>query len=251
METWWLEQSTPEVPTADDWLSPGETLRLETMRFPKRRADWRLGRWTAKRAVAAYLKVASDPEMLARFEIRSALSGAPEVFLDNHPAKVSISITHRAGIAVCAVAPSEITVGCDLELIEPRSDAFLADYFTAREQALVKGLSAAEQIIFSNLLWSAKESALKALKVGLRVDTCSVEVSFGEATPNRGEDILKHTGSPFLSATRHHVGSWRPLTVTQANDQDFRGWWLSADEFVRTIVTVPSSQPPILSAFPR
>jgi 4'-phosphopantetheinyl transferase len=251
MEIWWLEQSVAEVPAADDWLSPGEKLRVDTMRFPKRRADWRLGRWTVKRAVAAYLKVACDPGMLARIEIRSALSGAPEVFLDNHLAKVSVSITHRAGIAVCAVAPSEMTIGCDLELIEPRGEAFLADYFTAGEQALLKRVSAAEQIGSSTLLWSAKESALKALKVGLRADTCSVEVSLGDATPNCVEDFLKPTASPFLSATPQHLGGWRPLTVTHANHQDLCGWWLSADEFVRTIVTVPSSPPPTILSLSR
>ncbi len=32
---------------------------------------------------------------------------------------------------------SGVELGCDLEVIEPRSEAFLSDYFTAEEQALV------------------------------------------------------------------------------------------------------------------
>jgi 4'-phosphopantetheinyl transferase len=225
METWWLEQSTAEIPAASDWLSPAEKLRLDAFRFAKRRDDWRLGRWTAKRAIVAYLRVACDPNTLARFEIRPAASGAPKVFYDNEPAEVSISITHRDGTAACAVAPPETAVGCDLELIEPRTEAFLTDYFTAAEQALVKAGSAAERMILPTLLWSAKESALKALKVGLRVDTRCVEVSLGECFPTEPLD-------------------WRPLTVTHLNGQSLRGWWQAKGGLVRTIVTIPPSAPP-------
>lgn len=247
MEIWWLEQSTAAMPAADDWLGPGEKLRLDSMRFPKRRADWRLGRWTAKRAVAAYLKVACDPEMLSRIEIRSALSGAPEVLLDDHPAKVSLSITHRAGIAACAFAPSEITIGCDLELIEPRTDAFLADYFTAGEQAFVMRVPAAERVVFSNLLWSAKESALKALQVGLRLDTRCVEVSLRETA---AEGPLKDATSASCYDTPHQIQDWHPLTVTHEDGQCLQGWWQSTAELVRTIVTVPSTGAPRFLSLP-
>ena len=67
-------------------------------------------------------------------------------------------------------------MGCDLEMIEPRSDAFVADYFTVEEQALVARASAADRSRLLALLWSAKESALKALRAGLRLDTRCVIV---------------------------------------------------------------------------
>ena len=44
----WLEQSEADLPPHDDWLSVDEALQLDRLRFAKRRADWRLGRWTAK-----------------------------------------------------------------------------------------------------------------------------------------------------------------------------------------------------------
>ena len=50
--------------------------------------------------------------------------------------------------------------------IEPRSDAFVADYFTIEEQALVARASAADRDRILALLWSGKESALKALREG-------------------------------------------------------------------------------------
>src|SRR5271165_5117498 len=166
MEVYWFEQTEAEIPAENDWLSKGEVVRLDGMRFAKRRADWRLGRWTAKCAVAAYLDLPGDRPSLTDIEIRPASSGAPEVFVGNKPAAVSISLSHRSGIAACAVAPSGAALGCDLETIEPLSDAFVADYFTGEEQALVALAPAADRFRIVALVWSGKESALKALHEG-------------------------------------------------------------------------------------
>jgi len=137
MNVYWLEQTDADVPKENDWLSVGEAVRLNAMLFAKRRADWRLGRWTAKRALSVILDLPALPQVFKRIEIRAAASGAPEVFFDSQPAAVTISLSHRAGIAACAVAISSLKMGCDLEMIEPRSDAFVADYFTLEEQELV------------------------------------------------------------------------------------------------------------------
>ncbi len=244
MEVLWLEQSEAEMPVSDDWLGPHEKLRLDAMRFPKRRTDWRLGRWTAKRAVAVYLKAPSDRQSLARIEIRSAESGAPEVFLDNGPCEVSISITHSTGVAACAVTAPQISIGCDLEFIEPRSDAFLADYFSEAEQMLVSRVPPSERGLFSNLLWSAKESALKLLKVGLRLDTRCVEVSLDEDSLGPAGNSPKHTTFASLLEASHDGRDWRPLIISQAGGHALGGWWMSAGDFVRAIVTAPSSMAP-------
>src|SRR5271165_7635467 len=102
MKVYWLQQCASDVPSDNDWLSASENERLSGIRFPKRRADWRLGRWTAKNAVAACLNWPSHPTatMLARVAIVPAESGAPQVFLAGEPAAISISISHRDGIAV-------------------------------------------------------------------------------------------------------------------------------------------------------
>src|SRR5271157_882648 len=85
------EQAEGNVPAENDWLSASEAVRLNAMRFAKRRADWRLGRWTAKRAVAAYLDVPGHPQALANIEVHAAPSGAPEVFILNTAAPAAIS----------------------------------------------------------------------------------------------------------------------------------------------------------------
>jgi 4'-phosphopantetheinyl transferase len=226
MNVYWLEQTRVDVPADDDWLSPAEADRLARMLVPKRRDDWRLGRWTAKRALAARLGVPADPGALAKIEIRPASSGAPEVYADNRPADVTISISHRSGVGLCVVASPGVALGCDLELIEPHSDAFIADYFTGAEQARLTETSDADRFQLLALLWSAKESALKALHEGLRLDTRCVSV----------EGI----GSVDLY-------SWNSLRVHYGS-RVFEGWWRCAERTVRTLVAEPRPEAPIAMA---
>jgi 4'-phosphopantetheinyl transferase len=225
-QVYWLEQTLADVPAEDDWLEASESICLKGMRFAKRRADWRLGRWTAKCAVASFLGVPADPQALAKIAIRPASSGAPEVFCANEPAAVRVSISHRSGTSICAVAMSGVDLGCDLEVIEPRSDAFLDDYFNPGEQALVAQAGAKDRSRLLALLWSAKESALKALREGLRLDTRSVVVSLGEETLDRND--------------------WSPLQVRCADGRSFDGWWQQTHAIVRTLVANPPPDSPIL-----
>ena len=248
----WLEQSLADVPDEDTWLSADEKQRCDCFHIPKRRADWRLGRWTAKNAVAAYMNLPNGPGALAAIVIRPAASGAPEVSLRDQPASVGISISHRANVGVCAVAPSGVMLGCDLELVEPRTPAFLADYFTTEEQAMVAASDLSERDRLAALLWSAKESALKALRVGLRIDTRCIEVSLGENSSTTPTDSLKSTARASSSNVPLQVEDWRPLVVTHLNGQSFQGWWMLAGELIRTMVSVPaSSAPRMVSALPR
>jgi len=217
MDVYWLRQSEGDVPAHDAWLGAEEALVLSRLRFAKRRADWRLGRWTAKRALAVYLNLPGDPQALAAMEILAAPSGAPQALFRNRPAAATISLSHRAGHAICAIAQSGAVLGCDLEIVEPRSDAFAADYFTAEEQALVARGSAVDRDRLLALLWSAKESALKALRAGLRLDARSVAVSF--AGGPAGED----------------GDGWHPLEA-RYEDQTFYGWWRQQGDLLQTVV---------------
>jgi 4'-phosphopantetheinyl transferase len=233
MEVYWFEQSEGDVPTTDDWLSSDEAVRLSTMRIAKRRSDWRLGRWTAKNALAIYLlglKLPADPQLLARIEIRPASSGAPEAYFQNKSVAATISLSHRAGMAACAIACSSGMLGCDLETIEMRSDAFIADYFDASEQSLVAEMNTADRPRVLALLWSAKESALKAMHEGLRRDTRDVIVSLSDAA--------------FDS------DGWSPIAVRHIDHRIFCGWWQCANGMVRTLVAAPPPNSPIRLLIP-
>lgn len=224
MNIYWLEQTAADVPARDDWLSAGEKDRLAGFRIPKRRDDWRLGRWTGKCLIAACLGLPDTASDLATVELKPAMSGAPEVFVAQQPAPLAVSLSHRAGRALCVITTSGAALGCDLELIEPRSDVFITDYFTESEQALMSQACAEDRSRLAALLWSAKESALKALHVGLLLDTRSVTVT------------------PVLSST---TNEWCPLQVDHVGGQRFHGWWRSSNDFLRTLVAGPGPAQPV------
>lgn len=222
----WLEQREVDLPPEDDWLSPEELARLARLRFPKRRADWLLGRWTAKCVVAAYKWTPQDPQALSFIEIRPAESGAPDVFIRDIRADASISISHRQGIAMCAVGPATSAVGCDLEVIEPHAEAFVRDYFTQEEQVAINNIAEEEDRRRAvALIWSAKESALKAMRVGLRLDTRDVSVILQDLSIGRA--------------------GWNSLRVRGPDSQIFRGWWLQSGTRLRTVVAADESTIPI------
>ena len=213
---YWLEQTEAAVPLDDHWLSPREILHLERLPLPKRRTDWRLGRWTAKHAIAQCLDTLDV--RLDEIEVRAARCGAPEVFVARDFATVCISLSHSCGRAMCTVANLQAALGCDLEQVEPRSNAFVTDYFTSEEQELVAHASAFDRPWLATLIWSAKESAMKALHEGLRLDTRCVSVRLFE-----------------LSAIPEH---WHPLQVDYSC-QIFHGWWQRNGNFIRAVVCSP------------
>lgn len=221
----WLARGMHEVPPSGDWLSPGESARLAALRFAKRRTEVRLGRWTAKQAIARTLGLGSDRGTLALIEIQTAPTGAPVAFVGPEPAPLAVSLTDRADWAVCVVAPAGLGVGCDLELVEARSDAFVRDWFTRAEQELVFGAEPGdERHLLANLLWSAKESALKVLEAGLRRSTRSVEVDVAELGGHE---------------------RWAPLVVRAEEGTAFSGWWRRYGAFVLTCTADADVGPPI------
>ena len=184
------------------------------MRYTKRRVEFLVGRWTAKRALAVTEGLPSDRGALAALEILPASDGAPLAHFRGQPLSRRLSLTDRAGWAVCGLSPSSAEVGCDLELIEHRSHLFATDYFTRSELSLVAAaVSELDWQRLTNLIWSAKESALKVLRTGLRRDTRSVEVTLGGVD---GDD-------------------WTPLSVESIEGGILHGWWRRYGPFLLTM----------------
>jgi 4'-phosphopantetheinyl transferase len=226
MDVYWLEQTESDVPPGNEWLSGNEDILLAGLHIAQRRADWRLGRWTAKCAVAAYLKLCIPPACMAEIEISARPSGAPQVMLATGPASAEISLSHRGGVAMCAVAGPDAAIGCDLEIVETHSTAFIRDYFTDEERVEIARAPASNQRSLVATLWSAKESALKALQEGLRLDTRSVSVR--------------------LRGWADEVHRWYPLQVHCEHGEVFHGWWQRAGNGVRTVVARPKPAMPML-----
>jgi 4'-phosphopantetheinyl transferase len=224
LRTGYLVRSAAEVPPDDLWLDASEACRLASLAVPKRRLDWRLGRWTAKQALAAVLGVQPAAAALAALQIHAAADGAPEAYVAGRPAAWNVSITHRDRMAACALAPSGTQIGCDLEAIEDHSAAFVADHCSASEQALLSRCTAATRPAYVSLIWSAKESALKALRTGLRASPAAYTVRLRQALPRDG---------------------WRPLHVEAPDGAVLYGWWRRDALRVLTLVTIPAGEPPL------
>ncbi len=230
-DVFWLFQHVSDVPATDDWLSPAERAVLARYWAPKRIRDWRLGRWTGKRALARAgvdeLKEA-DFASLARMSIRANESGSPCVFLDERDCDWVISLSHAGECGACAVARRPAALGCDVETIGRRGEEFVVDWFTDAERRLVEAVAAGnERSRVVTLVWSAKESALKALGVGLRLDTREVDVELPGYAPGTRE--------------------WSALVV-HTPERALHGWWRAGDERVLTVVADPPPGLPLALA---
>jgi len=205
---------TGAVEAEDGWLTPAEREVLGGITVPKRAADWRVGRWVAKDAV---IRATGDEELVKdAVEVLASSEGGPvaRILAPGNWPVVTVSLSHSGGMGFAAAAMGAFRLGCDVEEIAPRSDEFVNDYFTADEAAWVRS-DAGRRHLRANLLWSAKESALKALGEGLRLDTRAVEV-----TVHSSEEPL----------------GWGTLRVRAASGDRFSGCWRAAEGFVWTVV---------------
>jgi 4'-phosphopantetheinyl transferase len=219
----WLALGEHEMPSSDDWLTAGESARASGMPFTKRRSEYVLRRWVCKRAVATLAGLPDDLKSLARIEVLNRPGGAPAVVVDGEDAGLDVSLSDRAGWAVCVVGAGLGRVGCDLEVVEPRTPGFGGDFLTGAEQEYVASQPAADHDLLANLIWSAKESALKVLQTGLRRDTRSVEVVLGRLTGATG---------------------WAAFTVSTAEGGLLSGWWRHAGSFLVTVAAEASLPAP-------
>jgi 4'-phosphopantetheinyl transferase len=232
----WLVQSLDDCPdvvnssAAPAWLSEIERAQYGTLKVEKRRRDWLLGRWTAKNLVRQYLATAGEEIHLDAVVIQADADGAPYArgdALGRLP--VSLSISHSNGTAFCGLVAVVSTtsplaprpsLGCDIELVEPREASFVRDFFTAEEMAAVTAAGLAQDRLVT-AIWSGKEAVLKAIREGLRTDTRRIVCGFADvAAPQPDWMPMSVRVDDGLAA--QFPGRWS-------------GWWHEADQFVLTM----------------
>lgn len=213
---YWISQDLSTSNGTNDWFSEREKAILEKLRFTKRRSDWRLGRFTAKEMIRRFLENQNVVVPFKEIEILPEADGSPKVFLKNETALFSISISHSHNRAFCVLNVSNRPIGCDLEYLEPRSENLVNDYFTENEMAFVRTSPPEQKNLATNLIWSSKESVLKALKEGLRLDTRSVNINIDAFVPGKID--------------------WQNFTAEIEKSENYYGCWKQAGDFVYTIV---------------
>jgi 4'-phosphopantetheinyl transferase len=253
----WLVQSANSYPDSPDGvvldgvLHPREQAKFATLKTEKRRQDWLLGRWTAKQLIGAVVAQETGEKLpLDAIEVRNGAMGEPIVNCElgivngerfaiqaqspilrqaqdkvsNLQSLISLSISHSHAHAFCAlVEKPDWPLGADIEQIEGRSAEFVADYFTKEEQMLVNQASEEMRDVAITAVWSAKEAALKALHLGLTVDTQSVAC------------LIEPVGAK-------RPLTWTPFTIHCDNTRlpqpapPLTGWWRTYKNFVLTLV---------------
>jgi 4'-phosphopantetheinyl transferase len=208
----------------DGLLSRPETEKFNSLKTDKRRRDWLLGRWTAKHLIQQVLAQEKGELLpLKLIEIGNNADGVPTVNgqWSTVNCQSSLSISHSQDHAFCAVREGGGAIGVDLERIEPRHAGFAVAYFTDVEQERIT--HHASRFTYDALVtavWSAKEAVLKALHLGLSVDTravtCLLEVP----------DVAADGWLPFAV---------QPDPQRLPHTPTLQGWWRVIDGFVLTL----------------
>jgi 4'-phosphopantetheinyl transferase len=153
------------------------------------------------------------------------------VFWHGNAIPVEISLSHRNGTAVCAIGPRNASFGCDVELVENRDSVFVTDYFTPEEQEAVRQVPDRDQSRVITVIWSTKESALKALRTGLRLDTRSIAVQMNDSLISCGFN-------------NGNTSEWTSVAASGPEREIFVGWFRLDGELVKTLLSaMPVSCP--------
>ena len=226
---WLIDDQLPAVPGEPPaFLHPAERPALAKMRAPKRQAEWLHGRLAAKTLLQAR-HPGCQGRSLAEILIANEPGGAPYAALADSALGDSphepgprlpgcLSLSHSGPLAAAALALEDgFQVGIDIEKVEPRPPGFFESYFTPPEADAIRGCAPADQAGAITLVWSAKESALKALGKGLALDTRRIEVR------------VNQTEDPPDGWRRFEVGG------EAAAGLSWQGWWQPYREYLLTL----------------
>ncbi len=96
-------------------------------------------------------------------------------YIEGHP-KIRFNISHSGDMAIAVISSKE--VGCDIERRGRYSEAILSRCFCEDERIYVS--SSADPDLAFTRIWTAKESFLKALGLGINAKLNEVAISFNE-----------------------------------------------------------------------
>ena len=134
-------------------------------------------------------------ELLLMHAIRSLDPGCPlplKLWADENrkprfvDGGTQFSLSHTKGLVACAV--SDRAVGVDVEHERPCHEALARRFFTREEQRFLQASSAPDRDF--TMLWTLKESYVKALGLGLRQPLNSFSVCIGERIVVREDDSV-------------------------------------------------------------
>lgn len=179
----------------EEWLTPTEQSRLQSLGTRARRDTFLAGRWLARRAVQRWLGVDRLPALEVADSGASRVAGFRGVY---------VSISHSGCAVACAVC--SVPVGVDVEsLARPRDHRALAEIVhTAVQREQLAALPADARLHAFLQLWTMKEAWLKARERGLdfalmRSLVLVDDVPGDVAVATVGDLVLAVAGHPGLA----------------------------------------------------
>lgn len=176
---WLLADDVPaaQLIEAESWLTEAERARAARFLVAAPRREYVLGRWLARRALAAW--TGSEP---TSWTFVLGPHGRPE---PRGPAAATpnLNLSHGGGLVVCASALQAV-VGVDVEGVArdlPTSD--LHRFFAPDEAAALLELDAGGRHDRFWRLWTLKEAWLKARGTGVAGGLASFSIRFRDPDP--------------------------------------------------------------------
>jgi 4'-phosphopantetheinyl transferase len=242
---WWGDPNLAMQYRAD-LLQAVDRGRAENARSPRAERDWRVSRALLQQArpVAPESSGAAplSPGQCALSSAQSVLSPAQSALSPTQPAlspgqsvlspgQPVLSLSHSGGHALVGIAPAGWRIGVDLEAIRARDTGRLAQWCCtdAEQQALAHCADEARRSKAFYLLWTLKESFIKAANLDFPADMRSVGL-MPDAPPSPALDLPADAG---WEKDGHPWAGWR-LRAPQV------GWhaWAAVvdDAWIATVV---------------
>ncbi|MBD8591214.1 4'-phosphopantetheinyl transferase superfamily protein [Peribacillus simplex] len=206
-----------------NWLTNEESVSWVFRIYRRKRIDWLSSRIAAKAAAIKWLEINYKLELLPKLiNIFNADSGMPHLKWPLDIRTPNLSISHKNDIGVASVSGTNIFHGCDIEFIKERQPGFSTYFLSSYEKELwfkneVKvNNEIVEKKCIETMLWSAKESIIKAI--------LSTETSMGNIN-------MVHI---FLKPIKQDYNNLPQFSFSYKNFQGI-GKWVFIKDYVVTL----------------
>jgi phosphopantetheinyl transferase len=129
------------------WFTADELATANTFKLEKRRNEWLLARYAAKK-LAMELGIVDDP--------RACGVARPMLIADGAPVSWFVSISHSAPYAAAAI--DRAPIGIDIQLVRNLSESAAHLFLSDAETAAMRNCTLADRLLH---FWCAKEAAWK------------------------------------------------------------------------------------------
>jgi len=211
-------------------LHANEVSYYRSLHFQKRKIDFLLGRFAAKKALEQFLRGCD----FSRIEIFSGVFHQPVVRSPSLD-RLSVSITHSNGIALALAHSDAHPMGIDVEAIIPSRINVLASEMTGRERVFLDA-SGDEKVSSYTHAWTAKEALSKVLRLGLACPFEILELSFLKKTGSLREGRFANFG--VYKSYCWEVGGFS-ISIVLPSTTAFEGPFSILEEFFLAAVPQP------------